>query len=59
MVSGGRTDTCMRVLSPEERLEEITRMLGGVELTEKTREHAREMLLAVQKEVISRKSKDA
>ena len=49
MVSGGRTDTCMRVLSPEERLEEITRMLGGVELTEKTREHAREMLLAVRK----------
>ena len=50
MVSGGRTDTCMRVLSDEERLEEITRMLGGVELTEKTREHAREMLLAVRKD---------
>lgn len=49
MVSGGRTDTCMRVLSSEERLEEITRMLGGVELTEKTREHAREMLLAARK----------
>ena len=50
MVSRGRTDTCMRVLSDEERLEEITRMLGGVELTEKTREHAREMLLAVRKD---------
>ena len=50
MVSGGRTDTFMRVLSDEERLEEITRMLGGVELTEKTREHAREMLLAVRKD---------
>ncbi|MDI6775846.1 MAG: DNA repair protein RecN [Syntrophales bacterium] len=49
IVSGERTNTCVRVLSPEERLEEITRMLGGVELTEKTREHAREMLLTVRK----------
>jgi DNA repair protein RecN (Recombination protein N) len=32
------------MLSGEERLNEMTRMLGGVELTKKTREHAREML---------------
>ncbi|MDO8723617.1 MAG: DNA repair protein RecN [Syntrophales bacterium] len=48
-VSGGRTNTWMRILSEEERLEEIARMLGGVELTQKTREHAREMLLAVRR----------
>jgi DNA repair protein RecN (Recombination protein N) len=49
-VSGGRANTWVEVLSPEERLEEIARMLGGVELTEKTREHAREMLLAVRRD---------
>ena len=45
-VAGKRTNTSVSLLSGEERLEEITRMLGGVELTEKTKEHAREMLLA-------------
>ncbi len=44
-IAGERTNTSVSLLSEEERLEEITRMLGGVELTEKTREHAREMLL--------------
>ena len=39
-----RMNTCIRFLSEEERLDEITRMLAGVELTEKAREHAREML---------------
>jgi DNA repair protein RecN (Recombination protein N) len=34
----------MEALSREERLDEITRMLGGIELTRKTRDHAREML---------------
>jgi DNA repair protein RecN (Recombination protein N) len=43
-VSDGKTTTCMEVLSPEERLDEISRMLGGVEMTRKTRDHAREML---------------
>jgi DNA repair protein RecN (Recombination protein N) len=32
------------VLSEEESLEEIARMLGGVKITKRTREHAREML---------------
>ncbi len=40
----GRTVTHTRVLAPEERTAEIARMLGGVEITEKTRQHAREML---------------
>ena len=45
-IVGERTNTSVTLLSEEERLEEIARMLGGVELTEKTRDHAREMLFA-------------
>jgi DNA repair protein RecN (Recombination protein N) len=43
-VSDGKARTGMEALSPEERLDEIARMLGGVEVTQKTRDHAREML---------------
>jgi DNA repair protein RecN (Recombination protein N) len=43
-VSGNRTTTEINVLTEQERLDEITRMLGGVDITEKTREHAWEML---------------
>jgi DNA repair protein RecN (Recombination protein N) len=43
-VSGDRTNTCLEILSEDERLDEITRMLGGVDPTKKTREHAKEML---------------
>lgn len=42
--AGERTQTNIRSLSEEERLDEIARMLTGVELTEKAKEHAREML---------------
>jgi len=42
--SGGRTFVEVKELSDEERLEEIARMLGGVRITDKTLEHAREML---------------
>jgi len=45
-VVGERTNTSVSLLTQEERLEEITRMLGGVELTQKTKDHAREMLQA-------------
>ena len=31
-------------LNSDERVEEIARMIGGIELTEKTREYAKEML---------------
>lgn len=41
---GGRTLSRVHCLDPEERVEEIARMLGGVELTDITRRHAREML---------------
>ena len=46
-IAGERTNTTVGVLSDQERLEEIARMLGGVELTETAREHAREMLASV------------
>jgi len=39
-----RTNAGVDLLSEPQRLDEITRMLGGVEVTEKTREHASEML---------------
>jgi len=43
-VTGNRTSTEMHMLAETERVEELTRMLGGVTITEKTREHACEML---------------
>jgi len=39
-----RTLTTIRVLRPQERLEEIARMLGGETITRTTMQHAREML---------------
>jgi DNA repair protein RecN (Recombination protein N) len=41
----GRTVTTVRLLDDGERVEELARMLGGVEVTEKTRHHAQEMLV--------------
>jgi DNA repair protein RecN (Recombination protein N) len=43
-VRGGRTFTAMHALSPDERVEEVSRMLGGKDLTSVTKRHAREML---------------
>jgi len=42
----GRTITFVNELDNEEKIEEISRMLGGVQVTQKTREHAREMLVS-------------
>lgn len=39
-----RTETTIRSLNPEERTQEIARMLGGAVITETTRKHAAEML---------------
>jgi len=41
----GRTSTSVRELAEKDRVEELARMLGGVEVTEKTRHHAQEMLV--------------
>ena len=44
-VSDGKaTRTGVAVLSKDERIEELARMLGGVEITQKTIDHAAEML---------------
>ncbi len=48
-VSGARTKAYVRRLSDRERLDEIARMLGGVMVTDKTKEHAGEMLRAAKK----------
>ena len=40
----GRTVTDVRALDADERSREIARMLGGLEITDKTLNHAREML---------------
>lgn len=46
-LSGERVNTSIALLSESERLDEITRMLSGLKATEKTREHALEMLRGV------------
>jgi DNA repair protein RecN (Recombination protein N) len=43
-VRDGVTLSGIRVLKPDERVEEIARMLGGVKITATTRKHAAEML---------------
>ncbi|MGH8189364.1 MAG: DNA repair protein RecN, partial [Steroidobacteraceae bacterium] len=44
LTDGKTTRTTLHTLSPDERVEEIARMLGGVSVTDKAREHAAEML---------------
>ena len=49
-VSDGKsTRTGLQVLENDERVEELARMLGGVEITRKTLEHAAEMLAGARK----------
>jgi len=46
-VTDGRSSrTTVTALADDERVEELARMLGGVEVTRKARDHAREMLKA-------------
>lgn len=44
VTDGKATRTTVQALQKEERIEELARMLGGVEITRKTLEHAEEML---------------
>jgi DNA repair protein RecN (Recombination protein N) len=44
LTDGKTTRTVLTVLAADERVEEIARMLGGVSVTDKAREHAAEML---------------
>ncbi|WP_256757181.1 DNA repair protein RecN [Cohnella sp. WQ 127256] len=45
-----RTQTSVTELTAAQRVEELARMLGGVEVTEKTRHHAQEMLSLAQQQ---------
>ena len=44
ITDGKTTRTALSHLEGEEKVEELARMLGGVDITTKTREHAREMI---------------
>ena len=44
LTDGRASRTLVTSLGPEQRIEELARMLGGIEITRKAREHAREML---------------
>lgn len=46
LTDGKTTRTVLSVLGEDERVEELARMLGGVQVTDKARDHAREMLAA-------------
>ena len=46
LTDGRASRTSVAALHADERVEELARMLGGVEITRKAREHAREMLRA-------------
>lgn len=43
-VENGRTKSTLTALSPSDRVDEIARMLGGINVTQKTREAAQELL---------------
>jgi len=49
LTDGRTTRTTLNELAPTERVEELARMLGGVEVTDKAREHARDMLNAAER----------
>jgi len=42
---GDQTLSTISLLNAEGRVEEVARMLGGIEITDTTRQHAKEMLL--------------
>ena len=44
--TGGRTKTTVRLVTGEERTEEVARMLSGAKLTETSRKHAEQMIRA-------------
>jgi len=43
-VAGERTTTAITPLDKDARVEEIARMLGALVITDKSREHARELI---------------
>ncbi len=58
LTDGKITRTSVKPLSAAERVDEIARMLGGIEVTEQARAHAREMLaLAASAEAPAKKKR--
>lgn len=49
LTDGKTTRTRIKALTAKERLEELSRMLGGLEITEQTRAHAKEMMKAAER----------
>jgi len=49
LTDGTTTETRIEALDATARIDELARMLGGVDITEQTRRHAREMIQAAQK----------
>jgi DNA repair protein RecN (Recombination protein N) len=49
LTDGRTTRTTLNELTAAERVEELARMLGGIEVTDKAREHARDMLNAAER----------
>jgi DNA repair protein RecN (Recombination protein N) len=55
LTDGKTTRTSLTGLSDQDRIEELARMLGGVDVTPKAREHAREMLQVAGKRLGARR----
>jgi len=55
LTDGKTTRTSLTALSGEDRIDELARMLGGVDVTSKAREHAREMLQVAGKRLGARR----
>jgi DNA repair protein RecN (Recombination protein N) len=55
LTDGKTTRTSVATLSEQDRIEELARMLGGVDVTSKAREHAREMLQVAGKRLGARR----
>ena len=55
VTDGKTTRTSLWVLADQDRIEELARMLGGVDVTSKAREHAREMLQVAGKRLGARR----
>jgi DNA repair protein RecN (Recombination protein N) len=55
LTDGKTTRTSLTTLSGDDRIEELARMLGGVDVTSKAREHAREMLQVAGKRLGARR----
>jgi DNA repair protein RecN (Recombination protein N) len=55
LVAAGKTRTRIDALDDAARVEELARMLGGTQITARTREHAREMLTSGRRPVAESK----